>query len=106
MFVDCITHRVGWQVGAIRPLHHAKKVANLARQTVEQSRQAFQSLEVSASAQSVKLKQRFGEQIELAESILSQTEQKLQGLKSIPERIVSITRLKLGPSQRETHKAV
>lgn len=66
-----------------------KKVAKLAKHTVEQSRQAFQSLGSSASDQSAKLKQRFSEQIELAESILSQTEQKLQGLKSIPERIVS-----------------
>ena len=36
-----------------------------------------------------KLKQKFLEQIELAQTILNQTEQKLQGQKSIPERIVS-----------------
>jgi transposase, IS5 family len=43
----------------------------------------------SASDESAKLKQRFFEQIELAQIILSQTEQKLQGNKSIPQRIVS-----------------
>jgi IS5 family transposase len=63
-----------------------KKVAKLAKDTVEQSQKAFQSLRGSAVTQ---LKQRFGEQIKLAQSILSQTEQKLQGIKSIPERIVS-----------------
>src|SRR5690242_2768129 len=36
-----------------------------------------------------KLKQRFSEQIELAQTVVSQTEQKLQGKKSIAERIVS-----------------
>src|ERR1051325_8406230 len=66
-----------------------KKVAKLAKHTVEQSRQAFQSLCGSVSDQSAKLKQRFFEQIELAQSLLSQTEQKLQGKKSIPQRIVS-----------------
>jgi IS5 family transposase len=35
------------------------------------------------------LKQKFFEQIELTEKILSQTEQKLEGNQSIPERIVS-----------------
>ena len=66
-----------------------KKVAKLANDTVEQSRQAWQSLRGSASDQSAKLTQRFSEQIQLAQTILSQTEQKLQGIKSIPERIVS-----------------
>lgn len=66
-----------------------KKVAKLAKHTVEESRKAFQSLRGSASDQSAKLKQRFFEQMELAQTILSQTEQKLQGDKSIPERIVS-----------------
>lgn len=61
------------------------KVAKLAKQTLAESRQAFQSV----SDQSAKLKQRFLEQIERAQTILSQTEQKLQGNKSIPERIVS-----------------
>ena len=66
-----------------------KKVAQLAKHTVQQSRKAFQSLRGSASDESAKLKQRFFEQIELAQIILSQTEQKLQGNKSIPQRIVS-----------------
>lgn len=66
-----------------------KKVSKLARHTVEESRKAFQALHTSASDHSSHLKQRFCEQIKLAQSILSQTEQKLQGIKSIPERIVS-----------------
>jgi IS5 family transposase len=66
-----------------------KKVAKLAQHTVEQGRKAFQALRSSASDHSDKLKQKFAEQIELAQSILSQTEQKLQGKKSIPQRIVS-----------------
>ena len=66
-----------------------KKVAKLAQHTVEEGRNAFQALSGSASDQSVKLKQRFFEQIELAQTILNQTEQKLQGNKSIPQRIVS-----------------
>jgi IS5 family transposase len=61
------------------------KVAKLAKHTLEQSRQAFQSV----SDQSAKLKGRFLEQIERAQTIVSQTEQKLQGNKSIPARIVS-----------------
>lgn len=66
-----------------------KKVAKLAKHTVEESHKAFQSLRDSASDQSAKLKQRFFEQMELAKTLLSQTEQKLQGNKSIAERIVS-----------------
>jgi transposase, IS5 family len=62
-----------------------KKVAQLAKHTVQESRQALQSV----SEQSAKLKQRFFEQIELAQTIVDQTEQKLQGQKSILERIVS-----------------
>lgn len=63
-----------------------KKVAQLAGHTVEQSRKAFQALSRSVSG---KLKQKFSEQIELAQKILKQTEQKLQGKRSIPERLVS-----------------
>jgi IS5 family transposase len=66
-----------------------KKVAQLAKDTVEQSRKAFQALRGSPSDQSAKLKQRFFEQIELAQTIVYQTEQKLQGIKSISHRIVS-----------------
>ncbi len=66
-----------------------KKVAKLAKQTVTESQKAFQALGDAASGNSAKIKQRFFQQIELAQSILGQTEQKLQGIKSIPERIVS-----------------
>jgi transposase, IS5 family len=66
-----------------------KKVARLAKHTVKEGHQAFQSLRGSAANQPAKLKEKFFEQIELAQAILSQTEQKLQGEKSIPERIVS-----------------
>jgi IS5 family transposase len=66
-----------------------KKVAKLANDTVEQSQKALQSLHGTASDQSAKLKQRLSEQIQLAQTLLSQTEQKLEGQKSIPERIVS-----------------
>jgi IS5 family transposase len=65
------------------------KAAKLVKNTVEQSRKAFQAVHTCASDRSSKLKQKFFEQIELAQTILSQTEQKLQGQKSIPERIVS-----------------
>jgi IS5 family transposase len=63
-----------------------KKVATLVQHTVAESRTAFHGLCGSASDQ---LKQKFFEQIELAQTLLSQTEQKLAGKKSIPERIVS-----------------
>jgi transposase, IS5 family len=66
-----------------------KHVANLVAQTVEQSRKALQTLQGSVSQRFDKLKQRFSEQIELAQTVVSQTEQKLQGKKSIAERIVS-----------------
>ena len=65
------------------------KVAKLAQQTAQESRKAFQSLKGSAPDGYTKLKQRFFEQIELAQTILSQTEQKLQGQTAISERIVS-----------------
>jgi IS5 family transposase len=66
-----------------------KKVAKLAYHTVEQSRKAFEALSESVGESKGKLKQKFFEQIELAEQILKQTEHKLRGRKSIPERIVS-----------------
>lgn len=66
-----------------------KHVAKLVKQTVEESAKALRSLGGSASHRSVKLKQRFSEQIGLAQTILNQTEEKLQGKKSIAERIVS-----------------
>jgi IS5 family transposase len=66
-----------------------KHVAKLVAQTVEQGREALQTLRGSAAEHLGKLKRRFAEQIELAQTVLSQTEQKLQGKQSIAERIVS-----------------
>src|SRR5207237_8071229 len=63
-----------------------KKVTQLATDTLAQSRQAFEQLSKSAPAQ---LKEKFMAQIELAEELLEQTEKKLAGQRSIPERIVS-----------------
>jgi IS5 family transposase len=63
-----------------------KKVAQLATDTVAQSRQALQRLSTSAPGQ---LKQKFSETIELSEKLLRQTQDKLKGTASIPERIVS-----------------
>jgi transposase, IS5 family len=62
-----------------------KKVAKLAKHTVQQSRQALPYV----SDHCAKLKQRFLEQIERAQTVVDQTEQKLQGQKLIPQRIVS-----------------
>lgn len=84
-----------------------KKVAELAKDTVEQSRKVFQSLQDSASDESAKLQQKFFQQIELAKTILSQTEQKLQGKKSIPERIVSFHDAEARPIRKgKLNKAV
>ena len=66
-----------------------KAAANLAKHTVEESRKIFKRLCGQVSDQPTQLKQKFLEQIELAERVLSQTDEKLQGKKSIPERIVS-----------------
>lgn len=63
-----------------------RKTAKLAEHTVRESQKALKSLSGSVCG---KLKQTFSEQIELAQKILEQTEQKIQGKKSIPERIVS-----------------
>jgi transposase, IS5 family len=76
------------------------KVAKLAKHTVEQSRKAYQSLRGVASDESAKLKQKFFEQIELAQTILNQTEQKLQGTKSIPQRIVSFHDAEVRPIRK------
>ncbi len=84
-----------------------KKVARLAKHTVQQSRKAFQSLRGSASERSAKLRQRFFEQLELAQSVLDQTEQKLQGNQSIPERIVSFYDAEARPIRKgKLNKAV
>lgn len=83
------------------------KVAKLAKDTVEQSRRAFQSLRDSESDRSAKLKEKFFEQIELAHTILSQTKQKIQGTKSIPERIVSFYDSEVRPIRKgKLNKAV
>ncbi|HEX7764980.1 MAG TPA: ISNCY family transposase, partial [Cellvibrio sp.] len=66
-----------------------KKVAQLATDTLLQSRQILQGLGGSASDRSAKLTKSFGEQIKLAKSLLEQTQQKLQGQNSIADRIVS-----------------
>ena len=72
-----------------------KRVHRLAHDTVAQSRQALQKLRtttVAASAQTIRhahRQEQFAEQINLAEQILKQTQQKLEGVTSIPERIVS-----------------
>ena len=63
-----------------------KKVAQLATDTLEHSRQAFNQLSTTVPAQ---LKETFMAQIGLAEELLKQTEDKLRGNRSIAERIVS-----------------
>ncbi|HEY1235806.1 MAG TPA: transposase, partial [Candidatus Binatia bacterium] len=64
-----------------------KKVAHLATDTFQQSRQVLQAL--CGSDRSAKLTQSFGEQIKLAKIVVEQTQQKLQGQNSIADRIVS-----------------
>jgi len=63
-----------------------KKVTQLATDTLEHSRQAFEKLSKSAPAP---LKEKFMAQIGLAKELLEQTEKKLAGQRSIRERIVS-----------------
>jgi IS5 family transposase len=74
-----------------------KKVAKFAKHTVKESRKVFEGLSESVSNPA---KQKFFDEIELAEKILSQTEQKLQGKKSIPERIVSFHDAEARPIRR------
>ena len=64
-----------------------KKVAQLATDTLAQSRQALKHLSATASNQ---LKQKFSQTIELTEKLVEQTQDKLTGKRSIPERIVSL----------------
>jgi len=66
-----------------------KAVAKLAKHTVETSRKALCTLWRPGSEKSVQLREKFTRQIELAERVLSQTEEKLQGKKSIAQRVVS-----------------
>jgi IS5 family transposase len=63
-----------------------KKVAQLAADTLAQSRQALERVPQTVPAQ---LKQQFKEKIALAAKLVEQTQDKLRGKNSIPERIVS-----------------
>lgn len=63
-----------------------KKVAQLAADTLAQSRQALERVPQTVPAQ---LKQQFKEKIALAAKLVEQTQDKLRGKTSIPERIVS-----------------
>ena len=63
-----------------------KKVAQLAGDTLAQSRQAFKQLSATVASP---LKQEFSQTIELTAKIIEQTQDKLAG-KRIPERIVSL----------------
>jgi hypothetical protein len=62
-----------------------KKVARLATDTLEQSRQALQQVSTAAPSP---LKQKFSETLELTVKLIQQTQDKLAGRRS-PERIVS-----------------
>jgi len=64
-----------------------KRVATLAHDTLDQSRQALER--VNRSTNTSKQLASFKHQIAVAKKILDQTKQKLQGVESIPERIVS-----------------
>jgi len=64
-----------------------KKISQLASHTLDQSRQILPHLSTTAPTQ---LKQKFNETIELTEKLLEQTQDKLTGKRSIPERIVSL----------------
>lgn len=70
-----------------------RAVTKLAKDTVDESRQALKHVKErsakGASRQTVKLQQAFAAQIALAGKILQQTEEKLAGVQSIDDRIVS-----------------
>ena len=67
-----------------------KRVARLAQDTLDQSCQALERVNRSTIPQSgTKQLASFMDQIAVAKKILDQTKQKLQGVESIPERIVS-----------------
>ena len=63
-----------------------KSVKRPAEDTLSQCRSALVSLKKKHTAKTI---ERFTEQIKLGEKIVEQTEQKLDGVESIPERIVS-----------------
>jgi IS5 family transposase len=64
-----------------------KRVAKLAQDTLDQSRQALER--VNRSTKTSRQLASFKDQIAIAKKILDQTKQKLHGVESIPERIVS-----------------
>ena len=66
-----------------------RSVAALTQDTLHKSRQALATLEKRKAMVSEKVKEQFEQQIALAEQILEQTQHKLDGVKSIPDRIVS-----------------
>ena len=66
-----------------------KMVAKLAQETLDQSRQALERMNQSAKSSKKKI-QAFKQIVSVAEQIMAQTKQKLQGVESIPERIVSL----------------
>jgi len=63
-----------------------KAVNKLAQDTLSQCRRALPLLEKKHNTETI---ERLTEQIKLGEKILEQTQQKLQGAESIPDRIVS-----------------
>lgn len=65
-----------------------RTITQLAVDTVEQSKVVLKNIGHQTKVKTV-LSDKFKEQIKVAEQILTQTKQKLTGLKSIPERIVS-----------------
>jgi IS5 family transposase len=79
----------------VQALKTLKQVTRLAQETVAESRQVLNKFRkvanrrLAAPTQRSGLQKQFAEQIKLAEQILEQTQQKLDGAPSIPERIVS-----------------
>lgn len=69
-------------------LKSLKMVAKLAQDTVLESRQALER--INRSSKSSKNVQAFKQTLAVAELIMAQTKQKLAGVESIPERIVSL----------------
>jgi IS5 family transposase len=65
-----------------------QKVSKLAKGTIKESHRVVEQL--NRSKINTKQVQTFKEQLTVAEQILAQTEQKLNGVTSIPERIVSL----------------
>ena len=66
-----------------------RQVTALAKDTIEQSCKVLHALRQDCSRPVAKSHQKFAQQIALARQILEQTQQKLDGVQSIPERIVS-----------------